>query len=45
MIQHPWLSLSDLATRQTQAYYVAAHHTIKTKKYTNYGNLHLKIMQ
>ena len=45
--QHPWLSISDLATRQMHAYYVAAHHTIKTKKtnkHTNYGNLYLKIM-
>ena len=25
-------SVSDLTTRQMQAYYVAAHHTIKTEK-------------
>ena len=36
------LSISDLATRQMQAYYVAAHHTIKTKKHTNYGNPYSK---
>ena len=30
--QHPWLSISDLATRKMQAYYLAAHHAIKIKK-------------
>ena len=33
------------ATRKMQVYYVAAHHTIKTKKkHTNYGNIYIKIM-
>ena len=40
------ISISDLATRQMQAHYVAAHYTVKTtkKKHPNYGNIYLKIM-
>ena len=39
-------STSDLATRQMQAYYVAAHHTIKTKQKKTYKLLQhlLKLM-
>ena len=38
------LSISDLAARQMQAYYVAAHHTIKTQNIQTMATLTLKIM-
>ena len=38
------LSISDLAARPMQAYYVAAHHTIKTKNIQTMATLTLKIM-